>query len=129
MRQETRTSELLGAPLGAQWETLGEEVFAGMRTWRQAHPKATLTAIETALDERWARARAQILQDVALSSAAAQVSGQAGAERAVCPQCATPLEARGTAQRTLTTTYEQPLHLTRTYAVCPACGAGHFPPG
>lgn len=118
-----------GEPLGAGWEALASEVLEGMRAWRRGHPKATLTEIETALDERWARVRAQMLEEVALSSAAARVSGRAEADRARCPDCGRPLEARGTAERTLTTTYEQAIHLTRGYAVCPACGVGRFPPG
>jgi hypothetical protein len=115
--------------MGDRWEALADEVLASMRTWRRAHPTASLSAIEQALDERWARVRAQILQDVAHSSAAAQVSGRAEAERAMCTPCGIALEARGTAERTLTTNYEQPIRLRRGYAVCPACGVGHFPPG
>ena len=118
-----------GARLGDRWEALADEVLADLRTWRSTHPRASLSEIERALDERWARVRAQILQDVALSSAAARVSGRPEAERAVCGDCGAALEARGTAERTLTTSYEQPIRLRRGYAVCPACGAGRFPPG
>jgi RNase P subunit RPR2 len=115
--------------LGARWDALADEVLEGMRAWRGAHPQATLSEMERALDERWARARAQILQDVAHSSAAAQLSGRPEAERAGCATCGTALEARGTAERTLTTSYEQRIQLRRSYAVCPSCGTGHFPPG
>ena len=47
------------------WLALFEEVDAGMRQWRREHPRSTLTEIERALDERWAKARSQIVSDVA----------------------------------------------------------------
>jgi YgiT-type zinc finger domain-containing protein len=105
---------------------LAEDVLSGMREWRQAHPKATLREIETTLDERLAKVRARMLADVALASQAADLVGSE--ERASCPQCGQPLEAHGPQERTLTTTGDQEVVLSRSYAVCPACGAGLFPP-
>jgi len=111
-----------------EWEALAEEVLMGMKEWRLAHPRATLREMEAALDERLARVRARMLQDMALASAAADL-GQAGAqERAVCEQCGQPLEARGKETRQLRTHGDQALVLERSYGVCPQCGAGFFPP-
>ena len=45
-----------------QWRTLNEEVITGMKEWRLQHPRATLTEIEAALDERLARLRARMLE-------------------------------------------------------------------
>jgi hypothetical protein len=42
-----------------RWRELAEEAFAGMKEWRLAHPKAKLSEIEAALDERLARVRAR----------------------------------------------------------------------
>ncbi len=113
----------------AQWRQLADEVFTGMKEWRLQHPKATLTEIEQALDERLARMRARMLQDAALASAATDLRGLSAAERPHCPQCGAVMQVRGPEARQLTTTYEQPLTLRRHYAVCPACDEAVFPPG
>jgi ribosomal protein S27AE len=76
-----------------------------------------------------AKVRARMLEDAALASAASDLSAASAGERPVCPHCGVPLEAHGQETRDLTTTGNQTVRLTRTYAVCPACGAGLFPPG
>lgn len=113
----------------ARWRELSEEVFTGMAEWRVQHPRATFSAIEAALDERLATVRARMLQDVALASAAANLTSTGAAERPRCPECGHVLEAHGQEERTLRTTYERPVTLRRSYARCPACGVGLFPPG
>ena len=113
----------------AQWRQLADEVFTGMKEWRLQHPKATLTEIERALDERLAQMRARMLEDAALASAAADQRAVPPAERPRCPQCGQPMALRGPEARHLTTTYEQPLTLRRHYAVCAACEEALFPPG
>jgi predicted RNA-binding Zn-ribbon protein involved in translation (DUF1610 family) len=100
-----------------------------MKEWRLQHPKATLREIEAALDERWGKARARILEDAALASAAADLSSAKEEERPKCPACGAELAARGQPTRALTTHFDQTLQLKRSYAVCPQCGAGLFPPG
>jgi YgiT-type zinc finger domain-containing protein len=97
-----------------------------MREWRLAHPKATLREIEMTLDGKLGRVRARMLEDVALASQAADLGGSE--ERIVCPQCGRGMHAHGQGERTVTTTGNQELVLRRSYAVCPACGAGLFPP-
>lgn len=110
------------------WVALFSEVDAGMREWRREHPRATLTEIEKALDERWAKTRARIITDVAHASAAADFGG-AGAERPRCPDCDVPLQARGKHPRALRTHGEQAVHLERDYGECPHCGGTFFPSG
>jgi predicted RNA-binding Zn-ribbon protein involved in translation (DUF1610 family) len=117
------------ADVEARWRELSEEVITGMAEWRVQHPRATLSEIEAALDERLARVRARMLQDTALASAATDVSQLPAEERPRCPQCGHTLEARGQEARTLRTTYDRPVTLRRSYACCPAWGAGLFPPG
>jgi YgiT-type zinc finger domain-containing protein len=112
--------------LEARWRHLTEEVLIGMREWRQAHPRATMREIELTLDEKLAKVRARMLEDVALASKAADLV--ASGERASCSQCGQEMEAHGQQERTLTTTGNQEVVLRRSYAVCPACGAGLFPP-
>lgn len=109
-----------------EWLAVAEEALAGMKGWRMQHPTATWQEIEAALDERLAKLRARMLQDSALASAAADLRGTT--DRPRCPDCDQPLQAVGQEARHLTTQHEQPITLTRTYARCPACGAGLFPP-
>jgi predicted RNA-binding Zn-ribbon protein involved in translation (DUF1610 family) len=111
-----------------RWQQEVDAVLTGVKEWRVQHPHATFQEIEAALDERWAKARARLLQDLALASAAAKVAAGPAGERPRCPQCGQPMEARGDETRTLTTNYNQPITLTRSYASCPACQAGLFPP-
>ena len=113
----------------ADWTVLAEAAFEEVTAWRQQHPTATLREIETSIDERLAKLRAQMLQDTALASAAADLGAVAVAERPVCPDCGQRLQPRGQQVRHLTTAHEQPVVLRRRYAVCPACGAGLSPPG
>jgi len=115
------------ARLDARWQQEAEAVLSGFKEWRLAHPRATLTELEGALDARWAVARARVLEDAALASAAADLV--AAGPPPACPECGAAMEARGRETRRLTTTHEQSLTLTRHRAVCPACGAGLFPPG
>src|SRR5450756_2289622 len=84
------------------WQQLTEEVITGIKEWRLAHPKATFKEIETALDERLAKVRARMLQDVALASRAADLRGRSGEDSTPCPQCGHPLEHQGEEKRSLT---------------------------
>ena len=113
----------------AGWHQLADEVMSGMKEWRLQHPKATLGEMEAALDERLGKMRARMLEDVALASAAADVSQVPEVERPRCPTCGAVLVARGQPIRELTTHFDQTLRLKRSYTVCPACGTGLFPPG
>jgi len=112
----------------ALWRQLNEELLTQMQAWRLQHPTATLRAIETALDARLAHARARMLEDLAITSTAAVWQEAARLQTPTCPECGTLLTERGTHPRTLRTLGDQELTLTRSYGVCPACGAGLFPP-
>lgn len=109
------------------WRELTEEVLTGMTEWRLQHPKATLRAIEAALDERLSLVRARMLQDLALGSAVADLSAVAAGDRPVCGTCGVSLEARGQQTRQVTTYHDRTVTLTRSYAACPTCGGGLFP--
>lgn len=102
--------------------------MAGVKEWRVQHPRATLEEIEAAIDEGLAKVRARMLEDVALASAVADIS-QGEDERPSCPKCGHKLESQGQRTRSVTTNYNQVIHLKRTYAKCPACGEALFPPG
>ena len=118
------------APLSAaRWSAAAESVWTGMADWRAAHPKATFSEIETALDERLNQVRARVLADLAMASTAADVQTGTQAERPRCERCGRVLQARGPNDRTLVTQGGAEVRLRRTYATCPQCGVGSFPPG
>jgi len=110
------------------WRQLREEITLGMREWRVQYPKATLRQIETELDARLNRARARMLEDLALASTAATWTEATRLLTPACPECGTPLDERGSHPRTLLTEGGQQLTLERSYGVCPACSSGLFPP-
>jgi hypothetical protein len=112
-----------------QWRELAEDVLTGMQEWRLQHPRATWREIEAALDERWSRVRAGLLQDLALASRATDPSAAGLAERPRCRTCGVHLEARGQQTRQVTTAHDRTSTLTRGYAACPICGDGLSPPG
>jgi ribosomal protein S27AE len=118
----------MGASLSeAAWQRLADEAWAGLAEWRHQPPKATLRDIEQAVDERLAGLRARMVEDAALVSAAADP--YASDERPRCPRCGTTMQWEGRRTRSVRTTYDGDLTLTRPYARCPACGTGLFPPG
>lgn len=117
------------ADFAARWDTLSEEVQREMKAWRVQHPRATLSEMETALDERLDRQRACMLEDMALASEVADLSLLPPEERPTCPQCGAPLCPRGKAERHLQTEGDQEITLKRSYAVCPICKVGFFPSG
>jgi len=116
-------------PINEQaWHRMTAEIMTGMREWRVAHPKATLREMETELDHRWVRVRARMLEDMALTSVAADWTASPPDQQPSCPDCGQPLHLRGTDLRTLQTHGGQDIILERQYGSCSACGAGLFPP-
>ncbi len=112
-----------------QWHRLSEEILTGMHEWRMQHPKASLRELEAELDARLARMRARILEDVALQSAATSWQEPTAGQPPCCAQCGTPLDERGTHQRSLQTHGGQDITLTRSSGVCPTCQVGFRPKG
>jgi ribosomal protein S27AE len=108
-----------------RWLAESAERFAALAAWRQAHPKATWAEIEAAVDAELGRLRAQVLGDTAMTSDAADLRGA----RPICPTCGEELAPAGPRRRRLRGEQEVPVELERTYARCPACGTGIFPPG
>lgn len=108
-----------------RWLDEASQRFAALEAWRQAHPTATWAEIEAAIDGQLGPLRARMLGETAMASDAATLGG----ERPVCPACGERLQAAGGHPRRLRGEQEIPIELERTYARCPACGAGLFPPG
>lgn len=110
------------------WQQLSAEITREMGAWRLAHPQATLREIETEFDARLSRLRLRLLEDLVLTSTTAGWTETPALEQPRCPDCDHRLDDRGVKSRTLQTHGGQELTLTRSYGVCPACGAGLFPP-
>lgn len=121
---------MAGGVDGSGWQELSVQVQEELAAWRRAHPRATLTEIETATTAALQQLQAQYLRDLVAASPTADLSTLPAADRPRCPTCGGALEARGQQTRTvLTPGQATPLPITRSYAVCSACGTGHFPPG
>lgn len=112
-----------------QWSRDAAAVWTGMADWRAAHPKATFSEIEAALDERLNQVRARVLADLAMASTAADLQAASAEERPHCERCGTMVQARGQSTRGVVTQGGAEVQLRRTYATCPRCGDGSFPPG
>jgi hypothetical protein len=112
-----------------QWGRDAASVWTGMAGWRAAHPRATFSEIEAALDERLNQVRARVLADLALASAAADLQAASAEERPRCERCGAVLQARGQSERGVVTQGGAEVTLRRSYATCPGCGDGSFPPG
>jgi hypothetical protein len=108
-----------------RWLAEAAERFAALDAWRQAHPRATWAEIEAAIDAQLGPLRAHLVGDTAMASEATTLDGV----RPVCPACGERLHAAGSHRRRLHSDQDVPLELERTYARCPACGTGLFPPG
>ncbi len=112
-----------------RWQAQAQVARQELGQWRQQHPTATFTEIEAAVDQQVDMLRAQLVEDLALASRAADLQDkQAGAPRR-CATCATRFEGKGHQRRRVLVRGGQAVDLHRDYAVCPVCTTGLFPPG
>lgn len=93
---------------------------AGMRTWRAAHPTATLAEIEREATRQLAGLRTELI--------AAAIPSEAAEAVPMCTTCRQPMRRIGTRHRTIITDQHQTLTLTGPRYRCSACGAELFPP-
>jgi len=111
------------------WATLNAQVQAALVAWRVAHPRATLSEIEAAVQDALTRLREQYLADLIHASDATDPTTLPDAARPRCATCGGILAPRGWQERTvLTAGQPTPVRLRRRYLVCAACGSGGFPP-
>ena len=116
--------------LAQGWAELAATIADDLTAWRQAHPRATLAELETAVQQGLSRLQARYLTDLVAASPSADLAATPAADRPACPQCGGALQARGQRRRRLLTPGQAaPLTIRRSYAVCTACDAGLFPPG
>lgn len=101
-------------------------ILDGLRTWRREHPDATLYEMERETMRRMAELQAHILEELSTDLPKEGKENQEQARQ--CPECGAKMQRRGEAERQLQGVGGQNLYLKREYWVCPACGAGLFPP-
>ncbi len=99
--------------------TVERELLAELSAWQKAHPEATLTDLETILDQHLDAVRASVLSTTANACPTATI----------CPECGHSLTRRGTRSRKVVARGGEALALERAYVTCPVCGDALFPPG
>lgn len=122
----------------------GQEAVAmrvALEAWRAQHPQATFDEIEDEVYRQLAGLHAQWLGELAPPPGGEALAPAAGAsgvndgresagETRRCEACgAVGLRPSGVRRRQVVTRMGATATLTRRYWVCPACGAGLFPPG
>lgn len=114
-----------------------EEIAKGMAcdnlrptlaAWRAAHPQATMWEIEEAVEAQLAGVRAELIEELAAKSKLRDLRSLPEAERPRCESCGGLLRAHGQQSRRLRGKGDQAVVLRRSYADCPTCGVGIFPP-
>ena len=75
------------------------------------------------------RAEHTAFRRLALASTATDLQAASAAERPRGEACGVVLQARGRSERGVVTQGGAEVRLTRSYATCPRCGDGSFPPG
>ena len=114
-------------PVMTQCQRMMGETGRRLADWQRATPKATFAEIEDAVEEEVARFRAQLIAD--LVSARSKNERATEGERPTCSECAHAMERRGDKERAVTVRGNRTVRFRRAHAICPACGAGLFPPG
>ncbi len=108
------------------WQKVMDEILSGLTEWRQQHPKATFREIEQETMRRIAGLQARLMSDLAQTS---EATTWADKTTVLCPECGAEMHSDGKRTRHLQGPGGADIPLQRSYAVCPACGAGFFPPG
>ncbi|HEY8745362.1 MAG TPA: hypothetical protein VIU62_19915 [Chloroflexota bacterium] len=106
------------------WDLAGRAVAAEVAAWRRAHPRATLTEIELAVEAAVSRLQGRLVEDLANG-----VGADPAMERPNCAGCGQPMVRKGRHKReVLVARRATPLLLEREYWGCSSCGTGLFPP-
>lgn len=105
-----------------------ESVEGWLRSWREEHPHATMREIELAVDERLAMLRAKLVSEMAMQSPLRDIAALPTDQRPRCERCGEALVSTGKRRRRMKGPGDQEVLLDRSYAVCPRCDLGVFPP-
>jgi hypothetical protein len=117
------TARLSAEQARAAFMEAAGELWDELNRWYRQHPEATFKEMELQL-----RVLRRSLMGQALPWVLAQGDLGASPEAPVCEECGTQMEFKGYAGKEVEG-LEGEGTLRRAYYVCPACGAGLFPPG
>lgn len=112
-----------------RWQESFSEASNEVSQWRKKHRKATFTDIENNVDEKLAKIRAEMIQDLVAESELKDFKGMPKAERPKCPVCGRTLASNGQQSREVVTTHEQVVQVVRSKGYCRKCRVSYFPPG
>lgn len=101
-----------------------DEIEARLQAWRAAHPRATLTEMQTAVETELAAYRTALLTRLVQEATVEQA-----AETPSCPACDQPLRRNGVKRRRLKDKEGTEVLLEREQWRCQRCGLTLFPPG
>ena len=104
------------------------EILADLKEWRKANPRATYVQIEDEVHKQLMQLEARLIENAVEQSPSREWGKGSEQEAALCPKCATPLQARGKQKRTLQGNGGEDITLESTYGTCSKCGEGLFPP-
>jgi RNase P subunit RPR2 len=107
---------------------ISNKLIEEMDSWNASNPDASFLEIEVKARELVSKLEARLIQDSAGSREKENWSEREEKERPTCPNCHVPLLSRGKRVRRLQVTTGREIQLKRTYATCPQCGTGFFPP-
>jgi RNase P subunit RPR2 len=110
------------------FKELSDHILAEMNAWNASHPQATFLQIEEKARELVSQLEAHLIQASALEREREDWSQSEPSQRPRCPDCQMPLLSRGKRVRHVQGPAGRDIELQRTYATCPQCGTGFFPP-
>ncbi len=92
-----------------------------LQAWQDTHPDASFAEIESAVEQHLSGVRAQLVGEL--------VDRGMTDEHPTCRGCGTTMAPRSESSRKVVIQGNASVELHRSYVVCPARGAGLFPPG
>ena len=110
----------------AELQKLSDEIVSGLTEWRQQNPQATFGDIERETMKRMGQLQPRMMQELAMESTDKDWEAANGP---ICPECGKEMKKSSEEERQLQAQGGHKVVLRRSYAICPACGAGIFPPG
>jgi len=97
------------------------EIRRTLSNWHATHPDASFLEMEEAVEAQLHQLRASLVAE--------QTERTFVPEYPMCRECGAQMEPRTQGERHIVLGGDETVDLHRSYAVCPSCGAGLFPPG
>lgn len=101
-----------------------KQVEKRVRAWEGSHRRATLSEIETAIDDELTQLRRELIEEL-VKEREAERQGVAEA----CPNCGQVMAVNGQKKRQLKSKGGEEIRMEREQLRCTGCGMTLFPPG